>query len=260
MLRIRIGSVQILGRPEDIGGKPTGLFVKRGGFKGWDDSGGARRDSTPRPTAHGEFDEQTYQGAGIVSVDGWALATSEQQLGHLRSVVTGLGADGQLVRWVVDHQGETLWADARRGDKSTFDDAGIRHGLLRASFLIQFVRPDPCKYGKQRVSGPATSVTVNHFGNFPAAPVIDVTGSMPSGYTINGPDGKQFVVTQALAAGQTHRIDMTTGRLFLNGALTVRGVGRAQTWTVPPGQEVAMSLVPVSGSGSMTVTVLDTFI
>ena len=257
-LRIRIGDVQILGRPEDPDRTPTGLFVKKNGFKGWDDSGDARRDSTPRPTAHGEFDAPTYQGPRVVSVDGWALATSERQLAHLRSVVTGLGADGQLVRWMVDHQGQSLWADARRGDKSTFEDDGIRYGLLRASFFIQSVCPDPRKYGDVK-SFPGPTATVFHYGNFPALPVIEVTGSLPSGYTVAS-QGHAFVVSQALAAGQTHRLDMRRGWLYRNGLLQMGAVAVADTFTVPPGVSVPVVFTPVSGSGQMTVTVTDTFI
>lgn len=214
-------------------------------------------ETPARPAAFGVFDSPAYGGGRVITWEGLCLTSSGDEFVHARSVLSGLLGDGGSGRFEVEHDGWMVGCDVRRTSRPKF--APLVWGRS-ARYQVSVFAADPRLYGKQRVFGPASSVTVDHFGNFPAAPVIDVTGSMPSGYTINGPDGKSFVVTQALAAGQTHRIDMATGRLFLNGALTVRGVGRAETWTVAPGQKVAMSMWPVSGAGSMTVSVLDTFI
>ena len=100
---------------------------------------------------------------------------------------------------------------------------------------------------------------VMHRGNTPGIPTIRVTGTMPSGYTINGPGGREYVVEQALTAGQTHEIRMRTGWLYRNGSLQRSAVSRMQTWAIPSASLTTMTLDPVSGSGQMTVLLHDTF-
>ncbi len=255
MLRIRVGGVTILGRPDGSSSKPKGLFVGPDGFAGWDDGPDLRREAVDRPGQHGQFDMPVFNGSRVVSIDGHALAWSESELGHLRDLIMGLGAFGDLLRLTVDHQGSTRWADVRRGAKPTFQDAGIRFGLLRARFAIHFVAPNPRKFGETR-EFPAGAAAF-HYGNFPASPEIVVTGPKAGGYTITGPGGRQYVVTQALASGQTHRIDMSTGWLYLNGALQSGAVSQARTWAIPPGTSAVHTIT--GGTGSMAVRLTDTF-
>lgn len=256
MLRIRVGGLTILGRPDESTSRVEGLFVGPDGFEGWDDGPDIRRESVDRPGQHGEFDTPVFNGSRVISVDGHALAWSEAELGHLRNQIMGLGGFGDLMRITVDHQGSTLWADARRAAQPTFRDAGIRHGMLRARFAIHFVAPNPRKFGETR-DFPAGAAAL-HYGNFPASPEIIVTGPKAGGYTITGPGGRQYVVTQALAAGQTHRIDMNTGWLYLNGVLQSGAVSQARTWAIPPGTSAVHTIT--GGTGSMTVRVPDTFL
>lgn len=261
MLRIRPEGLRnpILGVPDESMTRVEGLFVGPDGFEGWDDGGGeSRRESVERPGAHGEFDLPVFLGSRVVTIDGHALAWSASELGHLRGQIMGLGATGPRFKLTVDHQGQTLWAWARRGSKPTFKDAGIRHGMHRARFMVQFVCADPRKYGETNTF--PGGVAAVHYGNFPATPELLVTGTMPAGYSVLGPGGKQFVVSQALTAGQSHRIDLRTGWLYRNGVLQVGAVSRADLWVVPTGGSVVHTLAPVSGSGSLVVKVLDTFI
>ena len=251
MLRIRVGGLTILGAPR-VNEPAVGLFVGPDGFQGWDDSTTGRRDSTDRPSAHGSFDGPLLRGERVFSVDGHAIAASAAELGHLRSRVTGLGGDGARVRVTVDHQGQTLWADAKVPE-ATFRDLGFRGRRHRARFSLQFVAADMRKYGPVQ-SFPGASVQAFHYGNFPAAPVIDVVGPVAAPYTVAS-QGKSYTVTQALTAGQTHRIDMSTGWVTRNGVLQVGVVSSAQTFEIPPGLPVT-----VTGPASMTVKVTDTYI
>ena len=82
---------------------------------------------------------------------------------------------------------------------------------------------------------------------------------MPSGYRVNGPGGAQFIVSAALTSGVTHRLDFVNGWLYRNGVLTQGAVSRAQVFTIPPGAPSTVSLTPVSGSGSLTVKVTETY-
>ena len=258
LLRIQAGATTIHGAAWPASARPTGLFVGKGedAFSGWDDGAAVRSESIPIPNGHGEFDVPVLNGARSVSIDGLAIADSEAELGHLRSQVVGVGADGSRFLLTVEHQGQTLWAYARLATKARFKDAGARHGAIHAKFLLQFVCRNPRKFGETRTFDPAASITAYHYGNFPATPVLTVEGSSAGGYTVTGPEGRTFVVTQALVSGTPHTIDMATGRLIVGGVVVVGGIGTAQTWTVPPGAQVAMSV----SAGLLSATVLDTFI
>lgn len=255
MLQIRFGDVHIFGRPLD--GRPLdGLYVVKNGFEGWDDGTDARREQIPRPGQHGEFDLPVLQGARVVSISGVALAPSKERLEHLRSVVTGLGATGDRLQLTVAHRGETRWAVARRGGKPQFTDSGRIGRRLRASIFLQFVCADPRQYGETRLFGPAAAIGAHHRGNFSAFPVLTVAGASAGGYTVNGPDGRRYIVTTPLVAGTPHTIDMATGRLRIGGTTVIGGVSRSQTWTIPPGREVSMSVT----AGTLAAAVPDTFV
>lgn len=253
MLRIRVGGLQILGVPDELQPRVEGLFVAPDGFEGWDDSGDARRESVERPGEHGEFDLPVLQGSRVFSIDGHALAWSESELGHLRSQVTGLGADGSSLQFTVDHQGQTLWANARRSGRTQFRDAGVRHGLHRARFLLQFVAANPRKYGEVREFA-AGEVAVQ-YGNFPATPQL-LVGAGTGAYTITGPAGRVVTVTAPPAA--THVIDFGAGGLFLNGIRQPNTISVYQPWQVPVGLPGVTA--SITGARSLVQRVTDTFI
>jgi hypothetical protein len=179
---------------------------------------------------------------------------SDAHLVHLGARVTGLGAYGELLRLTVDHHGFTTWANARVVSQTQWDERG---GHAVADYQIQFKCADPRKFGDTRSF--ASGEPAFHYGNFPATPQISISGSMPGGYTVNGPDGKRFVVTRALVSGSPHTIDMETGLLRVNGALAYGGVTTANTWTVPAGRQVTHTLTG-SGSGVLAVRVADTYV
>lgn len=255
MLRIRLGGTTILGRPDELAPRVEGLFVGPDGFEGWDDGPDVRRESVDRPGMHGEFDLPVYSASRVISVDGHALAWSADELGHLRNEIMGLGAFGQKLRMTVDHQGTELWADVRRGAKPSFRDAGIRHGMHRATFAVHFVAVDPRKYGTVRDF--TTGQAAYHYGNFPATPELIVTGPKAAGYTVTGPGGRQYIVTSPLASGQTDRIDLMTGWLYRDGVLLSGAISQAQVWALQPGGPGTVHTI--TGGTGLTVRVTDTF-
>lgn len=252
MLSIRFPSFTVLGAPYD-GGAPHGFYVKRGGLQGLDGTPTGAREAISRPAAHGEFDLPVFRGPRVITIDGIAVARSEWDLQHLRSLITGCGATGDRVSVSVTHQGHLLSFSARVVEAS-FVDRGDRSRRAVADFMLNLVCADPRKYGK-RADYSGNSVTVSHDGNFPASPVVTVAGPRTGPYTISGPDGRQVTVTQSLTAGQTHRIDFRTGRITRNGVAQLNALGRADLWTIPPGTQVPMAI----SSGLMTVTVTDTY-
>lgn len=255
VLRVRVGGVEFHGGYSNT--VREGFFISPSGFLGWDDGTDMRRTVVPRPQAAGAFDVPGYLEPRIVSISGSCIAESASQLGWFRSKLTGLLAGGDSGQLTVEHAGLTMFANARLASKSKFETlaADPRTG----DFQIQFWCADPRKYGELRVFGPDTSVTAFHYGNFPALPVLTVSGSMGSGYTVHGPDGKLYTVTTALASGHPHTIDMRDGFLRVDGAVVVGGVTQADLWTVPPGTTVDMSLTG-SGSGTIAASVADTYI
>lgn len=248
MLRVRVGHLVFEGLTSD------GLLIGPDGFSGWDSGTDSKGQSVPRDDSDGDYDLPVYRQSRIVSISGQGLADSDAQLVHMGAQLTGLGSSGQLVRLIVDHHGSTTWADARVVSQTQWDERG---GHRVADFQIQFKCADPRKFGETRTF--ASGEAAFHYGNFPATPQITVSGSRPSGYTVNGPDGKRFVVTRALTAGNPHSIDMNTGLLRVNGVLVFGGVTVAETWAIPAGRQVIHTLTG-SGSGDLSVKVADTYV
>lgn len=255
MLRISIAGVTILGAPTDSLSRVEGLFVARDGFDGWEDGGGeSRREAVPRPGAHGEFDTDVFQGSRPISIDGHTLAESDEKLISLRNQIMGIGADGKLLRITVEHRGQVLWADVRRGPKPTFKDTGVRFGRRHGRFLLQLVAPDPRKYGQVN-DFPGGTVAVNR-GNFPATPRL-LVGAGAGGYTVTGPGGRQVVVGTAPAGA--HYIDFASGGLFTSaGVRQLNAITIYQPWTIDPG--IPGGAASISGSRSLTQRVTDTFV
>lgn len=217
---------------------------------GLDDGVTVRRDAVDRPGGHGSFDAPGYLSAGTFSLSGYVIAPTPEDLLHKRDLLTGLLAAGGT---------DDLHVQGERDFHIAVGLAGQTAVTVRgadpcvADFLLQLWAADPRKYGEVETfrGGEAAS----HKGNFEAAPELTIRGNMPSGYTVNGPDGKRYVVTQALTDAETHVIDMRTGWLYKNGALQSGAVGRAETWVIPPGRAVVMTITPVSGTGFLSVAV-----
>lgn len=248
MLRVRAGEIVFEEFTRD------GFGIGRKGFTGWDSGTDSKGQSESREGADGDYDLPVFRESRIVALSGTCVARSNAELIHRASQLTGLGSSGQLVRLVVEQGSRVNWADARVVSQTQWDE---RTGHKAADFQIQFKCADPRKFGETRTF--ASGEAAFHYGNFPATPQITVSGSRPSGYTVNGPDGKRFVVTRALTAGNPHSIDMDTGLLRVNGVLVFGGVTVADTWAIPAGRQV-IHTVTGSGSGDLSVKVADTYV
>ena len=253
MLRVRIGGLVFEDFPSDLS---QGFVISPNGWSGWDEGVDVRRDEKVRPVSHGAFDAVGYLGARVVTIAGNIIASSPVELEHMRARLTGLLADGSTGRLVVDSDMGSTWADVRLASRTSVKVSGASG--MEAEFQISFWAPDMRKYGETRTfTGPTASAY--HYGNFPASPVIEVTGSMASGYTVAS-QGRSFIVSQALTSGHTHRIDMRSGWLFLDDVLQTGAVSQARTFQIPPGAPATVAFTPVSGSGVMSVKVTDTYV
>lgn len=249
LLRVRVGGVVLNGLAAN------GFVIAPDGFAGWDESTATKRDTAAMPQAHGSFAVRGFRDVRVLTVSGTCLADSEQQLRFFGNQLTGTGGDGNTVRVTVDHSGETTWADGYVDGETKFTMFAAGQA---ATFSIQFWFANPRKFGNTLTF--AGGVGAYHYGNFPATPVHTVSGSASSGYTVNGPAGKAFVVTQPLVAGVPHTINMATGFLTVNGLIVVGGVAQGDTWAIPGGATVAQSLTVPSGSAVLSTAVTDTFI
>lgn len=238
MLEIRIAGREILGRPRDMS-RPKGLYVGREGFQGWQGLSSSRREALARAVEHGEHDVPVYLGSRVMTVDGWVIAPTDLELGHLSESFTGLLAAGRS-RVEVDQLGETRFADGRVM-VAECEDQGSRGRYRVATLQLQLVFADPRRYGETLTApetGVAAEIQVFHRGNFPAYPVVEIPNA-PSTYAITSPAGT-FTVTGATAGG-THTVDIRRGRVFRNGVEMI-DVGRGVLWTIPPGMPVTHTL------------------
>jgi len=211
-------------------------------------SASMRRERVPRPNAAGLFvtpgylEEQEFRWSGLI------LTESEYAQRHAIDRVSSLLGSGGTGRLNIDFS-EVRWADVQRGEIP--EPVVVVPGKI-AKYQILVTAPDPYLWGETRTYAQGQQA-VNR-GTLPVAPVIEITGPAP-GYTVTGPGGKTFVVTQSLSAGQTHRIDMATGRVYRNGVLQVGIVSNGGTWTIPPGGGVTHA----ASAGTMRVFVTDKF-
>lgn len=243
MMRARIDGLVFEG-----GSGSAEFSIEEDGLRGWFEGVSVRRDSTPRPSSHGDFPSRGYRGGRMITLRGDITSDGPQKQEHLFGRLTGLLGDGQTGRLVVDNAGESKWADVQLDDAPEITQ--VIYGK-HATYRLQLWAVDPLRYGETREFG--SGVSAHHYGNAPSFPTLEVTGVYPAGYTVTAGD-KSYVVSQALAGGQTHRIEMRTGALYRNGVRQIGGVSSASLWSVQPGQGLVHSL---SGSGSLTVKVTD---
>lgn len=223
-------------------------------ISGWLDGVATRQTHLERPSQHGEFPLPTYLSGRLVTIAGEIYTHSEEKQQQAVERLTGLLADGGFAPLTVDHAGRVLRASVQRAGTPviTVD----RWGLL-AKYELQLWSPDPRRYGDENTTGPAASVEVVNRGNFPALPVLTITGAAAGGYTITGSGGRQIIVTRALVSGTPHTFDMRTGRLSVGGTRVLGGVSRADLFTIAPG--LPATTVSIT-AGQLTVVVPDTFI
>lgn len=254
MTDVRVGSLVFRG-----GEGMHGFYVENGGLTGWFDGPNTRADQTEIPQGHGDFDVPVFMGSRVISVAGWCHSKDARQMEHFQHQLTGLLAHGGTGRLQVDGPSNSLWADVHRFGQPQFVPEVWGQS---ARYQVQFWAPDPRKFGETRHF--AGGVAAYHYGNFAASPRIYVraTSTMSGGYTINGPAGKKYIVSAALAAGHLHTIDMNTGLLYVDGVdtATFGVVAQGDTWAVPPGQSVAVTLTTGAGAGTLDVAVTDTYV
>lgn len=233
-------------------------------ISGWLSAPDIRRESAERQQAHGNFPAPGFLDQRLIVLEGKCFTNSAADQRHLGAQMSGLLTDGQYGRINVTHNGQTLWADV--GLYTQEFDITL-YGRV-AEYQIQFVAPDPRRYGETRTFGPVAEggeVLVHHRGNARAYPRFKVTaaGTMDEGWAVYGPGSgltrKRFKVNGNIAAGQSNDINLLTGEVTI-GNVRRRGVIEdATTWGIPGGTRVSHLLDTNGDGGTLTAYITDTY-
>lgn len=235
-MEIKIGGLTFRG---DEG--PTTFTVARDSLQGWIGKGGVgvRRRSVDRPLAHGSSRVRGYRTGRLVTWSGLIITDSPAQQDKAMLNLASILAEGTFGTLAVasaigTHTTEVQLDDDPQVNRLVYGET--------AKYSVSFWAPLPEVYGQGEEFRPGD---VENRGNFRAVAIAHVTGPVAAPYTLDV-DGRQFIVTQPLIAGQKHVVDTATGRVRRNGVLQTGVVSRAQSLLVPPGHPVTFSGPPNS--------------
>lgn len=174
---------------------------------GWYDGVLMRRTNEVRPTQWGDFPNRGYLGSRSVSITGVAVAPDRYNLSRLHDDFTSVLINGDY-EWMsvkTSSEGERFIKVGLEGTPKW-----IPRTDTFASFKIDFIAPDPRKYGPARIwTIPGVNYTgglqypltyplmfipdterrpeiqsVGNNGNADAWPIIEVQGDFPSGFQL----------------------------------------------------------------------------
>lgn len=226
---------------------------KTTGLDGWWSSPEPKGENVAREGSDGDFDLAVYYDARYPTLTGTLRARSHEQQHQAINRFTALVRKKSRLQ-VIGH-GPAQWADVVRA--SGFKMEPLTDTLTQWQAKVK--APDPRKYGEvNRFTSPSGATTLLfHRGNYDAWPSFTITGNMP-GYTLRI-GGRAYTVLRPLTSG-SHVVNFRDGRLRVNGTPVSGGVGTANLTPIPPGSGANFQLEPVSGSGSASITVYDTYI
>lgn len=224
------------------------------GLEGWWDSPEPKGEEAGRESADGDFETPVYYEARYVTITGSLRSLNHEKQHQAMNRFAGLVQ--RKSRLQVSGHGSAQWADVVRA-------SGLKMAPITdtyAQWQVRVKARDPRKYGELNRFTAASGVTVPvfHRGNYSAWPVFTITGDLPGGYGL-WLGGRGYVVTRPLTSG-SHVVNFRDGRLQVGGSYISGGVGAANINSVPPGTGSSFQLVPVSGSGTASINVFDTYI
>lgn len=223
---------------------------------GWYEAPESKGGGEARPLSDGDFEGQVNYGPRMVTVDGILFHRSRGELVSAMERFNGL-AKLTSQKLVVTDAGLSRYANVK-----SLGTSWTAHTLDASRFQIRLKAGDPFKYGESYAVAGNTSdaASLFHRGTVPAWPVVTVSASSSSGYTLTL-NGRQVVVTRAIASSSPHEIDFRTGILRAGGSVVRGGLSTANFSPVNPGTAQNMSISTGTGSyGSITVRYDDTYI
>ncbi|MBG6085886.1 hypothetical protein [Zhihengliuella flava] len=248
-------------RPGMVGVVST---IGKNGLKGWWETPDKRGDDTARVMQDGDFPAPRTFGPRMITISGDVSCTSRDALFEFRDRLAGLPHLGSGELSVTGH-GVSQTATVEQVGGLKWSERNPR----AASWSMDLKAPDPRKYGELRVTAWTTasrtspvSVQVSHEGNYPAAPVIEVKGSMTSGFTAWGTGEDSYRSLETVNAGELFEVDFGSGLLRKDGAVVFGQTGYTNLAKVMPGVSRAANVIPATdgGVGQYRVLVRDTYI
>jgi len=251
-----------LGELVTLDGFPLSGVTRDGIWKinslpGWNQRPPVKRNRESRTSGDGSFKTPVFYENRLITINGRLFTKNHDYLHQAEDMLNALGHRGG-VKLLVEGHGPTQWATVDPRDSP--DLTAVTGNFLQ--FQIPLEAIDPFKYGESyAVTGNTTdAASLFHRGTVSAWPVVTVSASSSSGYTLTL-NGRQVVVTRAIASSSPHEIDFRTGILRVGGSVVTGGLSTANFSPINPGMPQNMSISTGSGSyGSITVRYSDTYI
>ncbi|MHC6176245.1 hypothetical protein [Glutamicibacter sp. X7] len=224
---------------------------------GWWKAPSRKTRDEARQTADGDYTSIDYFEARFVTLKLAFVAKSDPDRWVGAQRLTSLLSGGPAVM-SVRADGIRQWARVKLVDNG--DPKWTAYRLFEMTLQVKAV--DPRKYDQETefaTSAGGAAAAVYHRGDYPASPILTVTGSMPGGYRIIK-GGKVISVDAALGAS-AHTIDLDTGILRIGGAVAVGGINRYEWDTIAPGTAQSVTIEPqTTGTATLKLAVTDTYI
>lgn len=210
---------------------------------GWWDTPEMNENREEVPYGHGGYALPEFYGERQITITGRVISKSHEHQHEAINALRGVIMPGQLKTLQVLGHGPDQWANVMLDRKIR----AVPETDTYTSFQISLRSPDPRIFGASRIipAGAGVATMVENRGSAPAWPKIVVPGAVSSGgYTITGPNGEQYSVTTSPSSAQTHFVDMWDGLLRINSSMAAGSgfMGAAQTFTIPPGGKVPVTL------------------
>lgn len=232
-------------------------------FDGWAGTPGVRAALTPRVQGHGAFDSPNFYDTRIITLEGTAIAASEDLKYKAVDTVTSLAAwnPATLYPLVVTEPGRPDRRAMVRLSSPTKVDVFSEYAF---DWSIQLVAPDPRRYandetvltltlpaaGSSGLTFPATfpatfpesglssgAATATNVGTIATQPTITFTGPLVDPQIANVTQGRTLTFNITLSTGDTLIVDTANKTVLLGGtasrAYTIQ-VGSAW-WDLDPG-------------------------
>lgn len=260
------------------------LRLDEAAIDGWYDGVLMRRTNEIRPTQWGDFPNQGFLASRSVSITGVAVAPDRQSLARLHNDFTSVLINGDY-EWMMvktPTEGEKFIKVGLEGTPKW-----VPRTDTFASFKIDFIAPDPRKYGPARIwtipgvnySGglelpltfpliftsesersPEIQV-VGNAGNADAWPIIEVEGDFPSGFQLTDGQGHIVEYSGPVSLPAPVIINFEEGWARQHGQDRTSNLTSRDWFPILPGQTIRPQLMYKDiGQGWVHVGVRDTWI
>jgi hypothetical protein len=248
---------------------------------GWTDGVGVKRTATPYPQGYGDFPEPTFPASRLVTMTGFAVATTAFNLHSMRDIFMGLLATDAYVQMSLTNSHGTRYATVSLASAP----AWVQQTDTTATWKLDLYAPDPRIYGPiQNIQltdnlepggmnydisypldyGVAIKQQFQYLqnnGNVEAWPVFSVTGSFAAGFSLTDGLGNFVSYDGPVLGSSPIVIDMKAGTAVQGGNDRSQFFTQRQWFSIPAGQTISPQFIPAQGgSGWCDIIFQDTWI